>query len=94
MLNRKNLPQELQTRVTKYLEFIWEQEMREDPEQENLIMSRLSSKLRDEVYFHTNVKYLRQVKAFKTFSDRTLIKLAFFMRKVRFSPEEYVYKVF
>ena len=93
MLGRKKIPQELQTRVTNYLEFIWEQELLEDPEQENMMMNRLSSKLRDEVYLHTNVKYLKQVKALSIFKEKTLIKLALYMKKVRFSPEEFVYKV-
>ncbi len=93
MLRKKNLPKELQIRVTKYLEFIWEKEMSENTEQENLLMNKLSSNLRDEVYLHTNVKFLKAIKIFSNFNEKTLIRLASFMKKVRFSPEEYVYKV-
>ncbi len=93
ILRRKNIPTELQARVIKYLEFIWEQEVSEDPEQENIMMNKLSSNLRDEVYLHTNVRLLREVKAFRIFSDKTLIKLSSRMKKIRFSPEEFVYKV-
>ena len=93
LLRDKSLPLELQTKVKKYLEFVWTQEQKEDTESEQLIMSKLSSKLRDEMAFFTNVRYLKTVPAFKIFSDDTLIKLAGFMKKVRFSPEEYVYRV-
>ena len=93
ILRKKDLPRELQTRVTKYLEFIWEQEISENPEQEHLLMNKLSSSLRDEVYFHTNVQYLKGIKTFQVFTEKTLIKLSSYMRKLRFSPEEHVYKV-
>jgi hypothetical protein len=93
LLRDKSLPLELQTKVKKYLEFVWTQEQREDTESEQLIMSKLSSKLRDEMAYFTNVRYLKSVPAFKFFSDDTLIKLAGFMKKIRFSPEEHVYRV-
>jgi hypothetical protein len=56
-------------------------------------MSKLSSNLRDEVFLHTNVKYLTTVKCFSIFDQKTLIKLAGFMRKVRYSPEEFIFRV-
>lgn len=56
-------------------------------------MSKLSSSLRDEVYLHTNVRHLRAIKTFGAFTEKTLIKLSSFMKKIRLSPEEYVYKV-
>jgi hypothetical protein len=75
------------------LEFIWEQEISENPEQENLLMNKLSSSLRDEVYLHTNVQYLKGIKTFEMFTEKTLIKLSSYMKKLRYSPEEHVYKV-
>jgi hypothetical protein len=87
MLGRKKIPQELQTRLTKYLEFIWDQELLEDLEQENTMMNRLPNKLMDEVYLHTNVKYLKKVKALSLFKEKMLIKLAIYRKKVRFSPD-------
>jgi hypothetical protein len=93
ILRSKNLPKDLQIKIRKYLEFVWEQEISESPEQENLLMSKLSSNLRDEVFLHTNVKYLTSVKCFSIFDQKTLIKLASFMRKVRYSPEEFIFRV-
>ena len=93
MMSNKNLPVETQTKVKKYLEFVWKQEQREDPLHEESIMNKLSSVLRDEIYLNTNVKYLKNIPPFKNFSEKTLISLSRFMRKVRFSPEERVYMV-
>ena len=93
MMRDKKLPFETQTKVKKYLEFVWNQETKEDPDNERLIMSKLSSNLRDEVVYYTNVKYLKNFPTFNSFSDRTLLSLARYMKKVRFSPEELVYKV-
>ncbi len=76
------------------MEFIWEQETSESPEQENILMSKLSLNLRDEIFLHTNVKFLKSMKTFRVFNEKTLISLSSHMKKLRFSPEEYVYKVF
>ena len=93
LMRDKNLPGDTQIKVMKYLEFVWGQEQKEDPEYEKVIMSKLSSNLRDEINYYTNVKFLKGVSCFKIFSDRTLISLANHMQKVRFSPEEFVFKV-
>jgi hypothetical protein len=92
-LRHKNLPKDLQIKIRKYLEYVWEREISESPEQEKILMSKLTSNLRDEVFLHTNVKYLMTVKFFSIFDQKTLIKLASFMKKVRYSPEEIIFKV-
>ncbi len=94
MMREKKLPLEVQTRVKKYLEFVLRQEQKEDPEHEQMIMGKLSSVLRDEIFLNTNVKLLKKVPAFQIFSEKTLINLSRYMKKVRFSPEEHVFKVF
>jgi hypothetical protein len=93
LMRGKKIPLETQTKVIKYLQFVWRQERRDDPEYENFIMSKLSSDLRDEIYLHTNVKYLKNVPVFNDFSEKTLISLARCMKRIRFCPEESVYKV-
>ena len=88
------LTDELELKIKKYLEFVWDQEEKNNPEHENLFMSKLSTALRDEVYMQTNVKFLKNVPLFsKTLSEKTLIRLANSMRKIRCFPEEYIYKV-
>ena len=68
MMRDKNLPHDLQTKVKKYLEFVWKEEQKEDPEHEALIMAKLSSELRDEIFLNTNVKYLQAIPIMKIFS--------------------------
>jgi hypothetical protein len=78
----KNLPLEKQTKVKKYLEFLRNQETKEDPDNEKLIMSKLFSNLRDEVIHFTNLKYLKNFykfeysSTFNIFSNRTVLNLA------------------
>ena len=93
IMQDKKLPLDTQTKIKKYLEFVWNKENKEDPENEKLIMDKLSSKLRNEFYLYTNVNILRSIPSFEIFSDETLVKLSSQMKKLRFSPEEHVYKV-
>jgi hypothetical protein len=93
-IGNMNLSKDLQTKVKKYLEFVWDQEQRDNPEQESLIMGKLSNSLRDEIYLETRVTLLRDIPIFKKIlSEPTLVRLAHTMKKVRFSPEELVYQV-
>ena len=88
------LTNDLEFKIQKYLEFVWDQEEKNNPEQENLLMSKLSTSLKDEIYLQTNVKFLRSVPLFsKILSENTLINLANSMKKIRCSPEEFIYKV-
>ena len=90
-----NISKDLENKIRQYLEFVWAQEERENPEQENMIINKLTSSLKDQIFLETRVKYLKTVPLFeKSLSDKTLGLLASTMKKVRYSPEEYIYKVF
>ena len=93
LLRDKGLPLETQTKVTKYLEFVWKQEQKEDPEHEEFIMNKLSSGLRDEIFLNTYVQQLRSVPAFRHFTEKTLILFSRHLKKIRLCPEEAVYSV-
>ena len=94
MSKRMNLSKDLENRITKYMEFVWDQEEKMNPEHENMIMSKLSSSLRDEVFFQTNVKYLKMVPLLgKILSEKTMLEIANKLEVLRFMPEEYVYEV-
>jgi hypothetical protein len=89
-----NLTRELEMKIKRYMEFIWDQEEKVNPGLEHLIMGKLSPSLRDEVYSETYLKYLRSVNLFnKNFSLATLLKLAQAMTKICFLPEEKIYSV-
>ena len=95
MAKRMNLSKDLENRITKYMEFVWDQEDKMNPEHENMILSKLSSSLRDEVFFETNVKYLRMVPLLnKILSDKSMLEIANRLKILRFMPEEYIFEVF
>ena len=65
-----------------------------NPKHEKMIMDKLSSSLRDEVYFETNVKYLNMVPVLKKIlSPKSLLELARKLVKIQMMPEEFVFKV-
>ena len=89
-----NLTRELEMKIKRYMEFIWNQEQKVNPGLEQSIMAKLSPSLRDEVYCETYLKYLRSVPIFdKHFSIGTLMKMAQSMKKICYLPEETIYKV-
>ena len=94
MAKRLNLSKDLETRLGKYMEFVWDQEERMNPKHEKMIMDKLSSSLRDEVYYETNVKYLRMIPVLnKILSEGSFLQLARKLEKIQLMPEEFVYKV-
>jgi hypothetical protein len=89
-----NITNDLENKIKQYLEFIWEQEEINNPEQESRIMNKLSASLKDEIYMQTNVQYLKKVPVLnRILGEKSILKLAPSMHKIRFSPEEFVFKV-
>ena len=90
---RKNIDFELQGRVRKYLEYISHQEG--NSEKEGEILNKLTNKLKREVILAANGKLLYQIPFLtQNFSKTTLNELSFCLKKLRFSPEEFIYKVY
>lgn len=91
-MQRNNVEFELQGRVRKYLEYISHQDS--NPEKEAEVLNKLTNTLKKEVVLAANAKYLFNIPFFqKNFSAETLEELSYCLKKVRFSPEEYIYKV-
>ena len=89
-----NIPKNIQNKIRRYLEFYWAQEHNCNLEQENLITKSLTSSLKRECFQATRVKVLKSIPFFKKFfSEKTLCSIADSMRKVHFSPGQYIYKV-
>ncbi len=94
MTKSMNLSKDLENKIKKYMEYIWDQEERVNPELERAVLSRLSPSLKEAIFFETGVKNLKAVHLFdRIFSDKTLLKLAKMFRKIRYHPEELIYKV-
>lgn len=69
-----------------------DKERNSDKEME--ILNKLTASLRNEVLLQSNGNILAQIPFFtKNFSAQTVQALSFTMKKVMFSPEEYVYRV-
>ena len=92
-MNSKNINFELQGRVRKYLEYIMHKET--NIEKENEILNKLTMALKREVILESNGKLIYEIPLFnKNFSAKTLEQLAFSLKQIRYSPEEYIYHVF
>ena len=91
-MRSKNIDFELQGKVRKYLEYTMYKET--NHEKEEIILNKLTHALKNEVIIQANSKKLYEIPLFsKNFSAQTIEKLAFVIKEVRFSPEEYIYKV-
>lgn len=92
-MKKKNIEFELQGRVRKYLEYTMDKERNSDKEVE--ILNKLTASLRNEVLLQSHGNILTKIPLFtKNFSAQTVQTLSFCMKKLKFSPEEYVYRVF
>ena len=93
-MKRKDIDYDLQIRVRKYLEYIWNEEKTENTAIEEEILNKLSSSLREEVLIQSQGGTLKNFPMFfKNFSDSTLRQLIQIMRQVRFTPEEIIFEV-
>jgi hypothetical protein len=91
-MNSKNINFELQGRVRKYLEYIMHKET--NVEKESAILNKLTFALKKEVILESNGKFIYEIPLFnQNFSAKTLEQLAFSLKQVRYSPEEYIYHV-
>ena len=90
-MNRKNIDFELKSRIRTYLDFLFNQKEEEYAEEEEQLISQLSTNLREELLLNTKGKMLKENLFFsKNFSDHTISKLVFIMKPRKFSPDEII----
>lgn len=90
---RKNIEYDIQVKVRKYLNFIYDQDSA-NAARENELIEKLSGSLREEILIRANGNILKMVPMFyKNFTEITLRKLVFSMKQVRFYPEEIIFQV-
>ena len=83
---------ELQSRVRKYLEYTLKNES--NSEQEKNIMEKLNNSLKNELLIESLGKIIKKIPFLKeNFSDSTLERIVFIIKKMQLSPEEFLYKV-
>lgn len=86
------IPFELQGKVRKYLEHLMKKH--QNSEKETAILDKLTNTLKKDVILQSNGKFLSQIPFLKkNFSNESLEELSFFMKKIQFCPEEYIFKM-
>lgn len=91
-MNNYDVPFELQSRVRKYLEYNLKNESRSDCE--SSILNKLNNSLKKELMMESLGKFLKSVSFFReNFTDSSLEKFVFALKKLQLSPEEFLYKV-
>lgn len=92
-MNRKNIRQNLQTRIREYLTFIWREEKSQNIEEEKIINS-LSHSLKEELDLETYGYFLKNSPLFtKFFSETSLKKLVSVMKESFLTPDDLIYQV-
>ena len=91
-MRENNINFELQGKVRKYLEHLMTKESNSEKEQE--IFRKLTHSLKKELMLNSNGKLLSQIPFFtNNFCEETVEDLSFCLQKIRYSPEEYIYKL-
>ena len=91
-MNNYDVDFELQSRVRKYLKYTLKNET--NSEGEKNILNKLNKSLRKELLMESLGKLLRGIPFFKNnFTDSSLEKLVFSLKKLQISPEEFLFNV-
>ncbi len=91
-MKKQNLDFELQSRVRRYLEYTMKNES--NLEEEQRILLKLTKSLKNEVLMESFGKYIENIKFFKNnFSKETIENIVLSLKELRFSPEEFIYRV-
>jgi len=93
-MDKKNIGYDLQMKIRKYFYFMHEHKVT-NGQMENEVIGKLSNSLREEVMIKAYGEILQSVPLFaQNFSQATVRELILAMRKLRFYPEEVIFKVF
>ena len=94
-MHRKNINQDLQTRIREYLNFIWRVEKSQNIEEEGKIINSLSHSLKEELNLETYGYFLKNSPLFtKSFSEPSLKKMISVMKESFLTPDDLIYQVF
>ena len=89
-----NIEADLQLRVKKYFEFIFQEEKINDGKAEELLSTKLNLLLKEEILLQTYGEILNTLPVFyDNFSFDTIRKLVHKVRILKFSPDEEVPQV-
>ena len=91
-MSRKKITSNLQMKIRQYLRFIWQEELTQNVDFENEIISKLSKSLKEELFLEANGSILNRYSMFfANFSEQLLRSLMYKMKEVRFNPEDLIF---
>ena len=91
-MKRKELSMDLQFRVRRYLEYIWEKQ-KHNYLDERQLLSQLNEPLRDEIYIHIHGAVLKDCPVFqKEFNQNFISQLTKMLKAVTFAPGDVVFQ--
>ena len=91
-MKRKNIDYDLQSKARKYFTFL-QQVSNADAEIEKDLIGKLSSSLKEDILIKANGSILKNAKFFANFSEKTIRKLVFKLKHMRYYPEEIIFCV-
>ncbi len=90
---RNKIEFELKNKVRKYFEIMKDQNLA-TLEKEMKLIDKLNKSMKDEILIKGNGHVLKRFDIFKNnFSERTQDKLILKLKRIRFSPEEFIFRV-
>lgn len=90
-MKKKNLSHDLQFRVRRYLEYIWENQKQNNLEEKE-ILKLLSEPLRDEIYAHINGVVIKGCPIFLAFEEYFISQLTKLLEIETYAPGDIVFE--
>ncbi|OMJ79109.1 hypothetical protein SteCoe_20931 [Stentor coeruleus] len=90
-MKKKNLPKDLQYRVRRYLDFIYEKKKKNKIDEKELLLL-LSIPLRDEIYAHINAEIISYCKVFDNFDEYFISHLTRAIENDTYAPGDNIFE--
>ncbi|KAL4481511.1 hypothetical protein ABPG74_007600 [Tetrahymena malaccensis] len=90
VMREENVSRELKIKISNYVEYLYKESNEIQKKQENLIINKLSTKLRNDLTLEIQGKYLNDIPLFKNIKEKD--KVTSIMEEQLFSPGEIIFK--
>lgn len=90
-MKTKNLPKDLQFRVRRYLDYLWEKKKKNKTDEKE-VLELLSEPLRDEIYGYINANILRACIVFDLFEDNFVIQFTRTLENETYAPGDSIFE--
>ena len=90
-MKTKKLPKDLQFRVRRYLDYLWEKKKKNKTDEKE-VLELLSEPLRDEIFGYINANILRTCKVFDQFEDNFVIQFTRTLENETYAPGDSIFE--